>query len=129
MPKPVRIALVGDFNASVTAHRAIPLALQRSAENLRISVEPFWIHTTEISENSLTKLTDFDAIWCVPSSPHENMEGALAAIRFARENKIPFLGTFGGFQHALLELTRTVPRSIAKITAAILRLSVTLKLD
>jgi CTP synthase (UTP-ammonia lyase) len=34
------------------------------------------------------------------------MDGALTAIRFAREKKIPFLGTCGGFQHALIEYAR-----------------------
>ena len=36
------------------------------------------------------------------------MEGALFAIRFAREHGVPFLGTCGGFQHALLEYARNV---------------------
>lgn len=36
------------------------------------------------------------------------MEGALAAIRYARENNVPFLGTCGGFQHALIEFARNV---------------------
>ena len=36
------------------------------------------------------------------------MDGALATIRFARETKRPFLGTCGGFQHALIEFARHV---------------------
>lgn len=36
------------------------------------------------------------------------MEGALRAIRFAREHNVPFLGTCGGFQHALIESARNV---------------------
>jgi CTP synthase (UTP-ammonia lyase) len=36
------------------------------------------------------------------------MEGALLAIRHARESAIPFLGTCGGFQHAVLEYARNV---------------------
>jgi CTP synthase (UTP-ammonia lyase) len=36
------------------------------------------------------------------------MEGALTAIRFARENNVPFLGTCGGFQHALIEYARNI---------------------
>jgi len=36
------------------------------------------------------------------------MAGALEAIRFARENHVPFLGTCGGFQHALIEFARNV---------------------
>jgi len=44
----------------------------------------------------------------VPASPYRDTEGALAAIRFAREAPRPFLGTCGGFQHALLEYARSV---------------------
>jgi CTP synthase (UTP-ammonia lyase) len=36
------------------------------------------------------------------------MDGALAAIRYARQKRVPFLGTCGGFQHALLEYARNV---------------------
>jgi CTP synthase (UTP-ammonia lyase) len=44
----------------------------------------------------------------VPASPYANTDGALDAIRFARETGRPFLGTCGGFQHALLEYLRNV---------------------
>jgi CTP synthase (UTP-ammonia lyase) len=44
----------------------------------------------------------------VPASPYANTEGAIAAIRFARETSRPFLGTCGGFQHALLEYAGAV---------------------
>ena len=36
------------------------------------------------------------------------MDGALNAIQYARESKTPFLGTCGGYQHAILEFTRNV---------------------
>jgi len=50
----------------------------------------------------------FDAIWLVPGSPYDNPDGAIAAVRTARERRIPFLGTCGGFQYALLEFARNV---------------------
>ncbi len=53
-------------------------------------------------------LAQADAVWCVPGSPYEDMDAALAAIRWAREQRKPFLGTCGGFQHALLEFARDV---------------------
>ncbi len=43
-----------------------------------------------------------------PGSPYESADGAMAAVRTAREQGIPFLGTCGGFQHALLEFARNV---------------------
>ena len=53
-------------------------------------------------------LAAFDGVWCVPASPYANTEGALNAIRVAREHRIPFLGTCGGFQHAVIEYARNV---------------------
>ena len=43
-----------------------------------------------------------------PATPYSKTEGALAAIRYARETDTPFLGTCGGFQHAVLEFVRNV---------------------
>lgn len=97
----LRIALVGDHDPSVTAHRAIPLALALAAAQLSLRVEARWLHTTRISGPE--SVSEADAVWCVPASPYANPAGALAAIRFAREQGVPFLGTCGGFQHALLE--------------------------
>ncbi len=44
----------------------------------------------------------------MPASPYASADGAFAAIRFARENARPFLGTCGGFQHAVIEYARNV---------------------
>jgi CTP synthase (UTP-ammonia lyase) len=53
-------------------------------------------------------LSGFDAIWVTPGSPYPSATGAIAAVRAARERGIPFLGTCGGFQHALIEFARDV---------------------
>ena len=44
----------------------------------------------------------------MPASPYANTEGAISAISLARTQGIPFLGTCGGFQHALIEYFRNV---------------------
>jgi len=98
----LRVALVGDFDSSVTAHRSIPEALRLAG-----GVEGVWVPTESISDPTL-QLRDFDGVWCVPASPYASMEGALGAIRLARESGRPFLGTCGGFQHALIEYARSV---------------------
>jgi CTP synthase (UTP-ammonia lyase) len=103
-----RIALIGDYSASVVAHQAIPLALARAcADEAITSVSWDWIATRELTDPA-TDLKNFSAVWLVPASPYENTEGALSAVRFARETKRPFLGTCGGFQHALIEFARNV---------------------
>ena len=100
------IALIGDYDASVPAHQAIPLALKLAGDRLSLPTSFAWVPTEEITGTA--GLSKFDGLWCVPASPYRSMEGALTAIRFARENRRPFLGTCGGFQHAVVEYARNV---------------------
>lgn len=102
----VRIALVGDRRKQVVAHRAIPETLSAIARGGR-PVPWEWIATERLAGAAAAeRLAPFDAVWCVPGSPYASTEGALAAIRFARESGRAFLGTCGGFQHALMEYAR-----------------------
>ena len=102
-----RIALIGDYSAAVTAHVAIPPALELAAKALNVNVEPVWIHTsTLVGNEAIGSLLGYQGIWCVPASPYANTEGAISAISLARIEGIPFLGTCGGFQHALIEYFR-----------------------
>jgi CTP synthase (UTP-ammonia lyase) len=102
----VRIGLVGDHDASVTAHRAIPLALRLAGDACGVAVEGEWLPTDEIT--SASRISRFDGLWCVPASPYRSMEGALLAIGHARLHPLPFLGTCGGFQYAVIEYARGV---------------------
>jgi CTP synthase (UTP-ammonia lyase) len=108
LPAPApAIALVGDYSPDVTAHRAIPRALGLAVASLGRPLSWQWLHTSALTD-APAQLAPFAAVWVVPASPYANMDGALAAIRFARETKRPFLGTCGGFQHALIEFARHV---------------------
>jgi CTP synthase (UTP-ammonia lyase) len=106
MHPPLHIALVGDYNPSVTAHIAIPKALELTSRFLNIELEYHWLNTETIADTRM--LEAYDALWCVPASPYKSMKAALKAIQFAREKPIPFLGTCGGYQHALLEFAHNV---------------------
>jgi CTP synthase (UTP-ammonia lyase) len=104
----VRIALIGDYHPQVKAHIAIPRALALAAEACGCEVAPVWLPTEEILPRLAAHFADCHGFWCVPASPYVSMEGALAAIRYAREQGKPYLGTCGGFQHALIEYARNV---------------------
>jgi CTP synthase (UTP-ammonia lyase) len=106
MAESVFIGLVGDHDVAVPAHRAIPIALQRAADGAVIRVRYEWVPTEEVTARD--RIDSFDGLWCVPASPYRNMAGALLAIQHARENRIPFLGTCGGFQHAVIEYAQNV---------------------
>jgi CTP synthase (UTP-ammonia lyase) len=102
------IAIVADFNNS-KSHRATTDALAHSSAALGIAVAPQWISTTEFARpGGPDRLSQFSGVWIGPGSPYASMEGALAAIRFAREREIPVLGTCGGFQHIVIEYARNV---------------------
>ena len=104
----VRVALVGDHDPGVTAHRAIPLALELAGRVLGFPVVGEWVGTDALAGGITSELTACQGIWCVPASPYRSEAGALLAIRYARERRRPFLGTCGGFQHTLLEYARHV---------------------
>ena len=106
MKIPLRLALVGDYHPDIVAHQAIPLAIDDAAAVLEQPVKYDWLATPSIASGEA--LAEYDAIWVVPGSPYRHPEGAFTAIRYARENSIPFLGTCGGFQHAVIEYARNV---------------------
>ena len=91
------IAIVGDYREEFATHRAMLPAL------LHAGADGVWIPTTE-AEQALSA----DGIWLAPGSPYASFEKVLALIRFARERRIPFLGTCGGFQHVMIEFARNV---------------------
>jgi CTP synthase (UTP-ammonia lyase) len=106
MQRHVVIGLIGDYDATVPAHQAIPIALQLAADSAAIELGMKWVPTEEVL--NVSRVSQFDGLWCVPASPYRNMQGALTAIQYAREAGRPFLGTCGGFQHAVIEDARNV---------------------
>ncbi|MEV7521068.1 hypothetical protein [Streptomyces sp. NPDC091371] len=104
-----RIALVGDRSPHVKSHTRIPLLLDALAARDGLVLDAYWIPTGDAgAEAAAGTLGRFDAVWVLPGSPYASEAGVLEAIRVAREEGIPFLGTCGGFQHTLLEYARTV---------------------
>ncbi|MGW3145373.1 CTP synthase C-terminal region-related (seleno)protein [Streptomyces sp. NPDC001177] len=100
------IALVGDRSPNVVSHTRIPRLLDALAEHDRLVLDAYWIPSEDAVAADAVR--GFDAVWVLPGSPYRSEAGVLRAIRTAREEGIPFLGTCGGFQHALLEYARNV---------------------
>lgn len=100
------IGLIGDYDEAVLAHRAIPKALELVPRGTGDPITVEWLPTDTIGAAS--DVSRFDGLWCVPASPYRSTDGALRAIRYAREQGVAFLGTCGGFQHAVLEYARNV---------------------
>ncbi|WP_018151737.1 CTP synthase C-terminal region-related (seleno)protein [Leeia oryzae] len=98
------IYLIGDFNAHITAHNAINASIAIFNKTSEQPINAVWLGTEHI--HHAQSLADADGVWCVPGSPYKNPDGVFKAIRYARERQIPFLGTCGGFQHAIIEFAR-----------------------
>ncbi len=96
-----RIGVVGDYGAKRETHRATNAELEAAG------VDFAWVATTGIGDPA-GSLGGFDGLWISPGSPYASMDGALAAIRYAREREVPLVGTCGGFQHVVVELARDV---------------------
>ena len=103
-----RIALIGDYSETVVAHRAIPIALRLAADALSADIRWDWISTATLESSFDKQLKDYSAVWCTPGSPYKNTRGVIESIRYARTHSIPFLGTCGGFQHAVMEYAEAV---------------------
>jgi CTP synthase (UTP-ammonia lyase) len=103
----LKIAIIGEFDESFAPHVATNAALSHSAAALRLQISVDWL-PTEPLENDLGLVATADVLWCAPGSPYRNLQGALAALRFGRENAVPTLGTCGGCQHIILEYARNV---------------------
>ncbi|MGW7824969.1 CTP synthase C-terminal region-related (seleno)protein, partial [Streptomyces puniciscabiei] len=106
MTNTATIALVGDRSPNVVSHTRVPLLLEALATHDRLILDAYWIPSEDAAAEGAVR--GFDAVWVLPGSPYRSEAGVLAAVRTAREEGIPFLGTCGGFQHALLEFARNV---------------------
>ncbi|MCL7421870.1 MAG: CTP synthase [Methylobacter sp.] len=99
------IALLGEYTPAFPPHAYTNAAIEHSRALLNEDIDATWVSTENINQQLFE---DFSGVWIAPGSPYRNLEKTLWAIRHARENKIPCLGTCGGFQHIVIEYARNV---------------------
>ena len=94
MSRSLQVGIIGDYDANRLSHIATNEALGHAARALSVMVACTWLPTLSLNEpGSEATLQSFDALWCAPGSPYKSLDGALRAIRFAREHDWPFIGT------------------------------------
>lgn len=66
------------------------------------------VATEWVPSDSGFAIEEYDGVWLVPGSPYADDAAVLAALTVVRERGIPFLGTCGGMQYAVVEFVRSV---------------------
>jgi CTP synthase (UTP-ammonia lyase) len=103
----IDIAIIGDYNFNYSSHVATNRAIEDVERMLNVDINVYWVETKVLADHAKDELSRFDGIWVAPG-PYANARGVFNAIEYARTAGVPFLGTSGGCQFAILEFTRNV---------------------
>ncbi len=105
----VKIALVGKYVDLKDAYKSIAEAFVHAGAHLETKVELDWIHAEDLVDNPAeTWLKGVSGILVAPGFGERGIEGKINAVRYARENNIPFFGICLGMQCAVVEFARNV---------------------
>jgi CTP synthase len=109
-PKPaVEIALVGKYVALHDAYLSVCEALRHAGLFHGMDVRVRWVQTEEVEKHGAASLLRGVRGIVVPGGfGHRGIEGKIAAARYARENRVPYLGLCLGMQCATIEFARNV---------------------
>ncbi|MEG2326312.1 MAG: CTP synthase, partial [Enterococcus sp.] len=109
LKKKVKIALVGKYVELPDAYISVVEALKHSGFAFDSDIEIDWVKSEDVTrENVAEKLASADGILVPGGFGDRGIEGKIEAIRFARENDVPFLGICLGMQMACVEFGRNV---------------------
>jgi len=108
--KEVKIALIGKYTKLKDSYISIKEAVYHAAAKLNLKPSLVWIESTDFenSKEALEKLKSVDGVIVLPGFGARGVEGKIDAIKYVRENNIPFLGICYGMQLAVVEFARHV---------------------
>jgi len=103
----IDVALVGKY-ALEDAYMSIHEALKHAGIHEEVEVNVLWVDADEMRDHHTERLREADAVVVPGGFGSRGSEGKIEAIRYARENDVPFLGLCLGFQMAVVEYARNV---------------------
>jgi len=107
--KTVKIAAVGKYVELQDAYKSINDSFIHAATHQETKAIVDWIHSEKVNEENYKEIfKDYKGILVAPGFGHRGIEGKILAIKYARENNIPFLGICLGMQCAVIEFARNV---------------------
>ena len=113
--KPVRVGIVGKYFGTgefvlEDSYISVIEAIKHAAGLLGAKPEIQWLDSEQFEKNkaSLKELNDYDGVIVPGGFGSRGVEGKISAIRYCRENKIPYFGLCYGMQLAMIEIARDV---------------------
>jgi len=105
----IEIGLIGKYVELQDAYKSITEAFIHAGATNEVSVKVRWIHSESLTtENVTNKLKNLHGVLVAPGFGERGIEGKIDAVRYVRENNIPFLGICLGMQMAVIEFARNV---------------------
>jgi len=105
----VRIGLVGKYVELQDSYKSILESFIHAGAENEVRVEIKSIHSEHIDASNIAEeIKGLDGVLVAPGFGERGIEGKIEAVRYARENKIPFLGICLGMQMAVIEYARNV---------------------
>ena len=103
----VKIAVVGKYIELLDAYMSVREALWHAGLANEVDVDIHWIHSASLEgDTDPESLAEYDGILVPGGFGERGIEGKIRAIKFARENKVPYLGLCLGMQLMVVELAR-----------------------
>ncbi|MFD1294439.1 CTP synthase [Lutibacter holmesii] len=105
----IEIGLIGKYVELHDAYKSITEAFIHAGAENEVKVKVNWIHSEDLTTlNVPRKLKNLNGILVAPGFGERGIEGKIDAVKYARENNIPFLGICLGMQMAVIEFSRNV---------------------
>lgn len=105
----IDIALVGKYVELQDAYKSIQESLTHAGAANMCKVNVHTVHSEHIDDNNAAQvLKDMDGILVAPGFGERGLEGKISAIKYARENKVPFFGICLGMQMCVVEYARHI---------------------
>ena len=104
----VVVGMVGKYTGLTESYKSLNEALSHAGINRKTKVVIHYIDSETLQDGDMSALGDVDAILVPGGFGSRGVEGKIKAVRYARENKIPYLGICLGMQVAAIEFARNV---------------------
>jgi len=105
----IKIGLIGKYVELLDAYKSISESFIHAGAQNEVKVTIIWIHSEELTAKNISeKLKNLNGILVAPGFGERGVSGKIEAVKYARENNIPFFGICLGMQIAVIEFSRNV---------------------